>query len=87
MPKGSTPLGEFPWGPLAAEVGMLAEGLLPSSLKPPWGRKPGASFPYRAWRWRAISSRRPSSLRVLGLIERSDLLDDISAKTPANQLV
>lgn len=86
IPNGAALLGELPRIPLPVVVEMVepvSRPEVPSSPKPPCGRKLLASLPYRARCCRANNSRRPSSLMVLGLIERSDLLDDISASTPA----
>ena len=78
--NGSTARGE---GPLVvARVGVVEgwfSGRCPSS---PFGKKAGLSLPYKARCWRAINSRRLSSLIAAGLKERSDLFPDISARRP-----
>ena len=71
MPRGEEPRAPGPTGPCP-----------PAAGSPAWGMKDGASLPYRARCCRASRSRRPSSLIVLGLIDRSDLLEDISARRP-----
>lgn len=82
-PNGSTPRGDEPRTP---EDGVAPPAWLSgrelSSEKAPGGKKAGLSLPYRARCWRARSSRRLSSLTAAGLVERSDLLADISARRP-----
>lgn len=83
-PKGPLPRGEATW---AEEVGVPALGVstrvaVLSSASGPGGKKAGLSLPYRARCWRARRSRRLSSLRAAGLLDRSDLLADISARRP-----
>ena len=56
--------------------------LLWSSDRGPGGKKAGLSLPYKARCWRARRSRRLSSLMAAGLLERSDLFADISARRP-----
>lgn len=52
------------------------------SSRAPGGKKAGLSLPYKARCWRARRSRRLSSLTATGLVERSDLEADISARRP-----
>lgn len=82
-PNGSMPRGEDPRTPddgVPPPAWLSGRGL--SSEKAPGGKKAGLSLPYRARCWRARSSRRLSSLTAAGLVERSDLDADISARRP-----
>ena len=81
-PKGSTPRGEDPRTPDDGVPPAWLSGRELSSEKAPGGKKAGLSLPYRARCWRARSSRRLSSLTAAGLVERSDLDADISARRP-----
>jgi len=79
-PKGSTARGEEPRTPEVGVPAWLSGREL--SSRGPGGKKAGLSLPYRARCWRARRSRRLSSLTAAGLVERSDLEADISARRP-----
>lgn len=81
-PNGSTALGDGPRGPAPIGALELADWSRGDSSPENPGLITPEDSPYRARCWRAIRSRRPSSLKVLGLMERSDLLEAISARRP-----
>ena len=81
-PNGSTPRGEAPRTPDEGVPAAWLSGREASSDRGPRGKKAGLSLPYRARCWRARRSRRLSSLTAAGLLDRSDLFADISARRP-----
>lgn len=81
--KGSTPRGEAPRPPLGRPVvGVPAACEWESSPGPALGVWRAESLPYRARCWRAIKSRRLSSVMAAGLMDRSDLSPEMSARRP-----